>query len=290
MDTTAPPVTESPTLEWFEPYFKYPYLKFLGLVAAVAYAFGFFTVMVHTAHYGLPVIQLIEPLHLWVGLIPSVVLFATWQGVKVVAKSIPSDRVEPFVHKIGVGRAKNAVIGLHAFSAVLMVFFAFRYSSRIRGNPWFGLSVLLVLLVTAFVLAVAHSAVCKADPSRYWGFMPRFLRVWLIIVTLIVALAIFKVYVAGIYPSLPQRYGFGDPALVRLVVDPNKMPSELLDSQMSPQGPPKITKRIRLLYRTAREHILLCDECKAKTLSLSNDGVYGIIWQESSEPARDRSK
>jgi hypothetical protein len=46
------------------------YLKF----AAIPYAFGFFTVMLHTARYGFPVVQILQPLNFWIGVIPTLIL------------------------------------------------------------------------------------------------------------------------------------------------------------------------------------------------------------------------
>lgn len=48
-----------------------PFLKW----GAVAYGLGFVTVMFHTRKIGIPVIQLVEPVNIWIGLPLAVVLF-----------------------------------------------------------------------------------------------------------------------------------------------------------------------------------------------------------------------
>ena len=53
--------------------------------ASIAYALGFVTVMIHTARLGIPVIELIEPIYVWIGLPLALVVFsARWLWMWVV--------------------------------------------------------------------------------------------------------------------------------------------------------------------------------------------------------------
>jgi len=59
------------------------YLK----LAAIPYAFGFFTVMLHTARYGFPVVQILQPLNFWIGVIPTLTLAGWWWASSFIARS-----------------------------------------------------------------------------------------------------------------------------------------------------------------------------------------------------------
>lgn len=50
--------------------------------AAVAYGFGFLTVMWHTHRLGVPVLQLIEPVNVWIGAPLAIVVFFLEKLVK----------------------------------------------------------------------------------------------------------------------------------------------------------------------------------------------------------------
>jgi hypothetical protein len=59
-DHTGGNQTRSSEAKWpdIEPFLKW---------AAVAYALGFGTIMYHTWSLGIPVVQLIDPINIWVG-------------------------------------------------------------------------------------------------------------------------------------------------------------------------------------------------------------------------------
>ncbi len=290
MGTTEPPVTESQKPRTFETY-----LKYAAVLAAVPYALGFLTVMLHTGRYGLPVIQLIQPINFWVGLIPSIFLLGVWKVLRLPQKSSVNQLPVRFVNKVGVPRARllNVLLLLLANGIILCAAIPLRHlrSGHDQLSEW-------LLLVLMFVAAIAVKWAqgllffglpwrgdIPATFSAEWYVRGLFLS-WVILV----ACLTLQAYVVGIYPKLPQRYGFGHPSSVRLVVDPRKISQELLESQSADVETAKVTRPVLLLYRTGQEHIILCEQCKAKTFSLNNAVVFGIIWQKSSEPEKAQSK
>ncbi|HYL87063.1 MAG TPA: hypothetical protein VE263_22765 [Candidatus Angelobacter sp.] len=54
---------------------KWPDIEPILKWGAVSYACGFLIVMIHTARLGIPALQLIEPINIWIGLPIAIVLF-----------------------------------------------------------------------------------------------------------------------------------------------------------------------------------------------------------------------
>ncbi len=60
---------------------------------SVAYAAGFVTVLAHTARLGIPIIEILKPLYIWIGLPLAIVLFSIkwlWELVNTRVKYIRS--------------------------------------------------------------------------------------------------------------------------------------------------------------------------------------------------------
>ncbi len=270
-------MTNSPSSRSIETYLKY---------AAVPYAFGFFTVMVHTARYGLPVIQLIDPINVWVGAFPSLFLLAVWKLFQLPQASSGSELTRQLIGRIGLSRTASLNVTLSLISIALLLCAArvrlVAETPHYQLRAWLAFSLLLVTAFTVnWVKLSTHYELCRLLPSSRSLIDPVYrwlVRVWVVLV----ALLVFRAYVTGIYPNLPLRYGFGRPAPVRLIVNPQMVPHELLETNVTSVEAPIETQWVLLLYRTGQEHIVLCEQCKAKILSLSNAAVSGVIWKESS--------
>lgn len=89
----------------------------------------------------------------------------------------------------------------------------------------------------------------------------------------------FAAYLQQVYPVLPQCFGFGKPSDVRLILDGRAAPPVLLETKADPAAP-VISRRVRLLYRTSQEYLVLCDQCGQDAISVSSNVVVGVIWEK----------
>lgn len=241
-------------------------------------------------------VQLADPINLWVGLIPSLVLYAVWQSLRTADRPFSTGTGKMLFDRLGTGRAVFAS-GLFALSALAMLAWAllvFRplHRERVELRTWIAFVLLLALALALkwfqTRLYCSMSSRLRTDkPSAVRLFESLLAKLVMASWAALITLNVLQAYVLGLYPQLPQRYGFGKPSLVRLVVDPRMVPRDLLREESVAAEPPQVTRKILLLYRTNQEYIVRCEQCGIKTISLSGAAVFGTIWNESSPSKED---
>lgn len=254
------------------------YLK----LAAIPYAFGFLTVMFHTAMYGFPVVQILQPLNFWVGIIPSILLVAAWKGTKLVIASPWEIRIRRAVSRLGTWQSVLLAVLLVLLMAVFEAWdSAVMHSHPTRESERFDLLIIALVMLCAFAATLIMEAAIQQLPTLGYSSKIRLIfRFQRIAIVPLVAFMIFSLFLVRIYPALPQRYGFGKPSDVRLVLDPRTAPPELLESQPANSTAPVVSRSVKLLYRTGEEDLILCDQCQREALSVSRSDVFGIIWED----------
>jgi hypothetical protein len=261
------------------------YLK----LAAIPYTFGFLTIMFHTAQYGFPVVQVLQPLNFWVGAIPTVLFVAAWKGITFMVSFPWGNRLEKVAIRLGSRRTEIVKDILLVGLVLLQVLALLTERKRTPNDPTMSAVqiVLTSLLIFTFML---YSMLSSAE--RPYISTPPFVwmmeRIPLVISLFLFIAMIFSVYLYQIYPALPQRYGFGRPANIKLVLDPKMSPPDLLENKPADPTLPVVSRSVKLLYRTDKEDLILCDQCQSKSLSITSSAVLGIIWEDNGKTEKTK--
>lgn len=207
-----------------------PFLKW----GAVAYGLGFVTVMLHTRKIGIPVIQLVEPVNIWIGLPLAVVLFFM---DKLIArlKRIPDELIKELRVAKKEGEAIKASSSPQQLLDAMLATLGKAYGLFRRLHIWFPKRILEATrqrLKT--VLDPAKTPQEQRDTLRNQiGFFVRWLTVIIavrnafnIVLYTVLIFAACAFYVWVIYPVLPQTVGGGKPMTVRLIVNTEKVPTD----------------------------------------------------------------
>jgi hypothetical protein len=280
-----------------------PYLKW----AAVAYGGGFATVLVHTAILGVPVIQVIDPLNVWIGLPIAISLYFVDKWIKGVLKisaeiALSTKRllhaddttsVQPTGEQLydGLISAYASVLSLGAFIPKrFTIWIAHRLYPKKMILPRLSASMLddkTVGLIRRF-LTTTNEGVTAFKRS-------------LDLLNLCMTLPfILGVYVLVIYPLIPQPWGGGRPMDAEFIVETNKMPPELpqlatlfdapTEQSEKPatgratvgQDPSRSEQRARstatLRLRFQSEHAYLVQRKNGPVLSISKEVVSAVLF------------
>jgi len=164
---------------------------------------------------------------------------------------------------------------------------------------WIARVLFFLFLLTAF-----PDEKPKAPPwnTRFWkdGFAltVRFWRdVWttgahrlLRYLVLASTLGVIAIYTWFIFPLLPQRYGFGRPTTVQLLVDSEMLPLLSADKQwdkVTIASPPRgsfeknayLSEAVELIFiADNKEYVLRCGDDK-RIITIESTAVKGIVWR-----------
>jgi hypothetical protein len=274
--------------------------------AAVAYAFGFLTVMLHTHKLGIPVLQLIEPVNIWIGAPLAIVVFFL-DKLFGLAKRATAD----FVQNVTEARQIRDEVT----------------ASRVDPLELFGrFSEIMLIIITptlplSFLQSAAKSLVSKyiqwkassieqltsshyrgSEAPRQWllAWMGRVLG-WAYLVAAVGRLVNFfgmvlliplacLFYVGIIFPRVPQSLGGGAPITVELLISEEALPKTDVfrdwqpsngkepDSAAIPSNELKgsIVVPVTLYYRT--EGQLYVRKGSGPIICLSDHAIQGIVF------------
>lgn len=266
-------------------------IKELAGWAALAYGLGFLCILVHTARYGIQVIEVIKPLNLWVGFLPALIFFfamLAWEKkLRDLTQKAQAGRSDL------VNRAAPPVASILSYLAAVLVRMLQRLRLKIQyqieqGGAEKWAKILLNLFVVSIALIASFSAGSqKALPSgvlRRVGYLALVVVGALAVLILFVyvtdwlgrvfekygklrfaflfllALGFIIYYIGFVYPYIPQEIGGGSPAKVQLVVEAEAFQDSPLEREglIVRQGQAKtaITRETCLLYRAADVYIL----------------------------------
>lgn len=181
---------------------------------AVAYGAGFLTVMMHTHTLHIPVVELVEPIYIWVGLPLAVALY-----------SVPIV-MPPILGQMG----KNLLLELREVKEMREGLSGY-WTSMERGevpNP------------KEFPRDHPKIFWCTKkfySALTYFGVLDAFISYALKLQFFAWALLLLVIYIHVVYPRIPQSLGGGRPSPVRLIVDGTKIPVDDVDlGNLFPQG------------------------------------------------------
>ena len=205
---------------------------------AVSYACGFLIVMIHTARLGIPALQLIEPINIWIGLPVTIVLFFFDKLInkwKRAMEELDRELTEAVALAVKIGKEKDPdqVYDLIVNTIVRAFSSTFVFPSV---NP----SEFLMKKIFGYYRTKFTAALTETLPERkrlvaqgwlwrvlsvaaFFAAVQRFVNV---IVELAVMLIACSLYVGVLYSRIPQTYGGGRPMDVQVIIDAESIPQE----------------------------------------------------------------
>lgn len=246
---------------------------------SISYAFGFVTVMLHTARLGFPVLELLSAVYVWVGAPLTVIAFFSVQIArffKARANKLTNELRESW---------KDFKEGVELKDVdVISQFFG------ILG----AITPIETLLLKPFESLLRRISGDESKTSdrdkRFLGQMTSFFRgglalfeLFRLLVTVSYLVGIVYLYVWNFYPLIPQSFGGGAPTTVKLLVNTEKIPSDVSDllgiklyTVEDHSQKIVVTGAIDLLYSTKNQYYL--QGPKGDRLSLTKSIVHGVIW------------
>lgn len=274
------------------------YVKQILSWASVSYAFGFVIVTVHTARLGLPVIELLHPIYVWVGLPIALVLFFS---SRIAALSMrASDRAAKEI-RLGLMRTRSPAV---LDESQLME----DMTAAAQAIPFFLGSAFIVPAILRLIgLKDILAAQRAGDPvafqrsalsiRRIAGFARAFGAAWSIaslVAYLLYLLLLLGVYVYSLYPEIPQSYGGGKPVTAYLVVEETALPDGVLALSERKAGSTgdkadKLTALlpVTLLYATKDAYYVRV--ASGVKMSIKADTVKSVVWDSAVDSAVSRA-
>jgi hypothetical protein len=277
-----------------------PVLKWAG----VAYMFGFLIIMVHTYRLGIPTLQLVEPINIWIGAPLAVVAFfldkiyvASKRAVGTLVQSLKeaggireqfdknSDNLEDLFLQIVDFWLGSLALFAAPFGLAGPMKQLYRRAFRAYIN--------LVKRIAktdplAFLNADAGGAgrerlLNSVAPTLKWTLrvaaVAHFVNVAIYIVCIFLACWLY----VEVFPSIPQTLGGGRPLAVELLVSPDMLPQGKEFEGWRTEGHPSLgeTKGNILVPVTLYfhgEHELIVRKGAGPIVSLGDHAVEGIVF------------
>jgi hypothetical protein len=250
---------------------------------SVSYVFGFITITAHTARLGLPIVELIEPIYIWVGLPLAGVMFfwrQIWRYFVNESKSLTNElrsAIEPFTEK----PASDNDLADESFNAIMRLPYA---SLVLRGSVKRYLQRFFTenaeRLKKRAPDTYARQVYLSRIFSRMYAALAGISRILSLSVNAIaMALAVF-IYIWIVYPSIPLSIGGGKPADVRLVVKTNAIPpfALALNSAVFDGTKEAATTVLdaKILYLS--KDFVFAELPSKLRISFKSDVVQAIVW------------
>ena len=247
--------------------------------ASISYAFGFATVTLHTYRLGLPVLEILSAVYIWIGLPLATVAFFSKRLARLVkAAAVKRATVlrESWVKATEQTDEKDLNVVAMAFSFVATVL-----------PPLSLLEPSLTRLVERANIGDSKGAkraalYLKRLAALVTGARAVFDLAY-ILYALLTAIFLVYLYVWQLYPLIPQTLGGGRPRTVQLVIlsDKSAAISPYIQQQQPTPGPVPVAKSIvtpplTLLYMTKENYYLQSKD--GRRFSLSAAAVEGVVW------------
>jgi hypothetical protein len=277
---------------------------------SVAYVAGFFIVMVHTASLGIPIIEILKPIYIWIGLPLALVIFSIrwlWKLTieRVNRAKVQFEKIKSETKDVLFSKKKRKVedlveIYISSWYAMLLLLPAvleyplyklIKYAENtIRKSIKWAIEIDLhnirkkrkitqsKYLETNFKWLKGAEIFVRAlgEAIRFFKFS--------ILLLAIPVISLFYVY--KIYPAIPQSYGGGKPMTAVLIINSDDLPvnspdiCSLFTDNTCLSQPEKVftTTEIEILYTTSEEYYLRASN--QKIFSIKRDIVSGIIYDK----------
>jgi uncharacterized membrane protein len=285
-----------------------PLLKWAG----VAYGAGFLTVMLHTHRLGVPVVQLIEPIYIWVGLPLAVVLYFIEQLIAAFLRSREALRndLEEVKHD---SESIKTIKDPKKAAEVLFKIIRAMWSILDLTGGFAASGVIAKALISHYEAKLSQEVAKKGGAelvtyvqkvgSRLLFVTQAFAAVYQFaarVLTLALIPAACTVYVWWLYPIIPQSLGGGRPSQVRLVLDTKKIPAddaqlralfpaprpdrngERKPDQTPAESEARTTCDVALHYQT--EHAYYVRRAPGPIIAVEHDAVDAVIFAPAKLP------
>jgi hypothetical protein len=265
---------------------------------SIAYAAGFVTVTVYTARLGIPVIQILQPVYIWIGFPLALVIFSLgwlsrmartrllraldeYKGLQTTFQSVVKRQkrnevtVEAVVDvyiEIMTALGRALVVPIHIAQPLrpaLIAMLAYEVKNKDKTKQQKKLNRYYFWLSTSAIF--------------FQGVIEAYRLLIFTSLLLLIPVACY-VYIVTIYPTIPQSLGGGKPQPVVLMVkmedvalyDPQI--SALFPAMPAAPTPPatRMTKQLDLLYAT--EQVYYVRAANGHIVSLAKDLVQGVLW------------
>jgi hypothetical protein len=287
---------------------------------AVAYSAGFLTVMLHTHRLGLPVMQLIEPIYVWIGAPFAITLYflepliAAYKRrrqllrdemdkinqdlTELAAIEAPKEAAEAAVKALAemIVLLTRSIVDLvpagASFLEVTREFVLPRLQKFLDKNLETGNAEQLRSILIRFT---ARLTFVTRSLTAFANFGSRLQPLALLVLALVL-------YTLWVYPAIPQSLGGGKPSQARLIIEVKRVPPDDFNLKgLFPRGEPErtaadspkttpekpesqITCTVALLYET--EHAYYIRRGRGPIVVIDHDAVNGIIFVPSESAAR----
>lgn len=254
--------------------------------ASFAYGCGFVVVLLHTARLGLPVLDLIKPIYVWIGLPFAILGFFSKRLFSWV-------RVQATLYRDELVRSlRQSIVDEFDDDAALIAKFLDSLASVL---PWYLPSRLFSAVFRRLLERAYRKITLTPDRAaalvRFVDRYLRALRIYKSVISLVNLIALVGAVVAGIYfyvwevyPRIPQAYGGGSAHRVRLFVDGTKLPADirhLTATGLPPaSGVPLMTPPLDLLYQAS--NTVWVRTLGGAVVGLEKSVVTGIVYEEGS--------
>lgn len=300
-DRTAGSQSESAEAKWpdIEPFLKW---------AAVAYALGFGTIMYHTWSLGIPVVQLIDPINIWVGLPLAGIAFFLDKLYTTLKKATIhfSDRAKALREERKRFEGSNVDL-LHLVQKTVDIVSS---GVSVLLTPLGPLAPLVKLIYSAAakywldqipVATLKSAQVSEKERKALLTWMSRVLF-WnqmfgetlrlanFVLVICIAVPAACLLYIGAVYPWAPQTVGGGRPVPVELILSEETLPKTPIFAGWLPaaegtaqgslmlktEGKTSFVVPVTLYFRT--DHEIYVRRGGGPIVSLSDHAVEGVVF------------
>ena len=265
-------------------------LKAIIAWGSISYAFGFVTIMLHTARLGFPVLELLQAVYIWIGLPLTLVAFFSMRIIRFLKKKA-GDHAKALSESWQQLRADVAPADLDVVSSFLGVLVVILPGLNLIPQQAIRL---LRIPFDRLLNREGEESPAAAQRAKLWlhrfvgfikGMEAFFGFIRLFNIALIIAVGLYA-YVWHLYPIIPQSYGGGAPSKVKLLVNTEKIPNncpgiEAISPDVKNGKQPKVvlTNELELLYKSKDQYYLKGN--KGVLVSLSKNTIEGVIWSPS---------
>jgi hypothetical protein len=254
--------------------------------ASVAYGLGFAVVLLHTARLGVPVLELVKPIYILIGLPLAMLAFFSRQILKWLKGEAIAGRDELMKalkeQYIAESDEEKVVI-----DKIIL--------SLDRVMPWY----VPLRALRGLLGKVLQESITKKDPvtgrvlfsarlldsySRALYGSGALIRLVNLAFMVVVASFLVFLYVWEIYPRLPMAYGGGAPMSVRLLVKTSEIPAgilHLMGARKVDGEEASMTENVDLLYIASTAYLV--QPQTGAVVSLNREVVNGVIYPGNRE-------
>jgi len=272
----------------------------------IAYIAGFFTVMINTGLLGIPIIEIIKPVYIWIGLPLAIVIISLhwiWKTILLRINKLKNEFIQNKNEIPNIDKNRQQYIESDKTVHELITDFSnsIAYFLSIIPIPLIkrGIPKIYKETMTKLFIKIIDNAELSNEKEKkvffsyikFLSFLSFVLSTFNIINKALFFLVIYSlipfscyVYISRIYPIIPQSFGGGKPTNIVLFInseiipDKSKYESIFQEKKDSNTTDQKVieTKTLKMLYLTADYYFIKTED--HRILSLNKKNIEGVVW------------